>query len=143
MATKTRIITINEGEEAIIRVNSTKHVTLEFKAGILTAFVEKGVLYTRHEKQDDDSGCETEDEDQDIEVDDNQETQYLETQIDEDTFVETQPVLETPPSVVRWAGGHFDEVNEKHMSRMIMKDIEELQIELFGSLYAGDTQIDA
>jgi hypothetical protein len=133
MATKTRIITINEGEEAIIRVNSTKHVTLEFKAGILTAFVEKGVLYTRHEKQEDDSGSETEDED--IEVDDNQETQYLETQI------ETQTQLTTPPSVVRWAGGHFDQVNEKHMSRMMMEDIEELQMELFGSLDAGDTQI--
>lgn len=137
MATKTRIITIQEGEEAIIRVKSTKHVTLEFPSGILTAFEENGVLFTRHQAQEgDDSGSETCDED---EVDDLTETQYLETQLLE---VETQTQLMTPPSIVRWAGGHFDDVNEKHMSRMMMEDIEELQMELFGDMESGDTQID-
>ena len=134
MATKTRIITINPGEEVIIRVNSTKHITLEFPSGIMTAFEEKGVLYTRHQAQEgDDSGSETCDEE---EVDDLVETQFLETQVD------TQTQIETPPSVVRWAGGHFDQINEKHMSRLIMEDIEELQMELFGDMESGDTQID-
>jgi len=134
MATKTRIMTINEGEEVIIRVNSTKHITLEFPSGIVTVFEEKGVLYTRHQAQEGgDRGSETCDEE---EVDDLIETQFIETQVD------TQTHLETPPSVVRWAGGHFDDVNEKHMSRLIMEDIEELQIDLFGSLEVGDTQID-
>jgi hypothetical protein len=129
MATKTRIITINPGEEAIIRVNSDKHVTLEFNKSILTAFEEEGVIYTRHEDQKFNS----EDNEVEVEVDANEETQYMETQIEE---------TPTPPLVRYFAGGGFNSVNQKHLSRIEMEDISELQMELFGNMESGDTQID-
>lgn len=132
--TKTRIITINKDEEVIIRVNSTKHITLEFPSGILTAFEENGVLFTRHQNQEGDDSTD----DEIVEFDTEAETQYLETQLE----VETQTQLLTPPSVVRYAGGHFDDVNARHMTKLMMEDIEQLQIELFGDMDSGDTQIE-
>jgi hypothetical protein len=133
MASKTRIITINPGEEVIIRVNSTKHVTLEFSGSILTAFEEGGVLYTRHEdqKSSDEIIC------NEVEAGGDEETQLMETQTQLD-----YPETPTPPFVRYFAGGGFDTVNEKHLSRMEMEDIAELQMDLFGSMDAGDTQID-
>lgn len=65
-----------------------------------------------------------------------EETQLMETQTQLDI-----PETPTPPFVRYLAGGGFDTVNEKHMSRMEMEDIAELQMDLFGSMDAGDTQI--
>jgi hypothetical protein len=133
MATQTRIITINQGEEVIIRVNTVKHVTLEFPSSILTAFEEGGVLYTRHEEQKSGDALVC----NEVEVGDDEETQMMQTQTQldiEDTS--------TPPFVRYFAGGGFDTVNNKHLSRMEMEDIADLQMDLFGSMDAGETQID-
>lgn len=130
-----RILTINKGEEVIIRVNSDKHVTLEFPCGILTVIEQHGALYTRMSVQPalvDESDAETE-----VEVDDDVETQAM----DEEVVPQTPPPL-TPEIVRMFAGGGFDQVNHKHLSRLEMEDIAALQLDLHDDFEAGETQID-
>jgi hypothetical protein len=46
------------------------------------------------------------------------------------------------PGILKYFAGGFDSVNLKHASKIEMEDIEDLQMDLFGSMDAGDTQID-
>jgi len=47
--------------------------------------------------------------------------------------VQTPEVIITPGLVRFWANGGFRSINEKHQSKMVMEDLEALQVDLFGS----------
>lgn len=126
MAQSTRIFTINQGEEAIIRVNSNKHVTLEFSKSIVTLVEEHGVVYMRQEFQEGDIGEPV------MEVDvEQEETQIMETQIETQTQIEFTP----PPPVKRASICLDSNVNitfRKPFTRAQRMEIEGLQQDLFG-----------
>lgn len=84
-----RILTINKGEEALVRVNSMKPITLEFPGHLVTVYEENGLIFQRVEKQS--FVVETQEMDEEEAPDDNEETQYMETQIEDvDDSGETQ-----------------------------------------------------
>lgn len=96
MASKLRIITINEGEECLIRVNSRLPVTLELPGHLVSVYESKGVIFQRVEKQEGGSQTPTQ-EVEEVEADSQIETQnmdYGDTQIDAET-----PLWSTPPSL--------------------------------------------
>jgi hypothetical protein len=101
MASKVRIITINEGEECLIRVNSRLPVTLEFPGHLVSVYEHKGVIFQRVEKQGEGSQAQTQ-EVEEVEADPYAETQNMDYG---DTQIETQPnetpLWETPPSLKR------------------------------------------
>lgn len=148
-AQRTVIFSVAEGEEAIIRVGTTHHITLEFPNSIITLFEEGGVLYTRHQVQSldveaivngEDGYAEGDEETQKMEKEFEPEpeggTQVFdddvgETQIDSDYYPDSPP-LKSPDLVHFYAGGGFDTVNRKHLSRLEMEDIAALQVDLFG-----------
>mgnify|MGYP006201286099 FL=1 len=148
------ILTINQGEEAVIRVNTSRHVTLEFPNSVITLFEDGGVLYQRHEVQSVDVDAILAG-DEEI-VDGHAETQPVdlagETQLDIDVEVEVEQtqlddyspshpspsykltgVPFTPEEVRRFAGGGFTIINRRHLSRIEMEDIAALQQDLFGA----------
>jgi hypothetical protein len=145
---RVRIMEINEDEQAIIRVRTKFHVSLVFGSCTIDLFEKDGVVFTRHEStitgdNDDDSVG-------GIELDGNADTQemlgdthiiesYQEeggTQIESfeeeggtqggtqllDDFI--TPELTDPPDIVRYAGGDFTQVNEKHAFRLGMDDMD-------------------
>lgn len=136
MASRVRILTVNRGEEVLIRVNSHLPITLEFPANLVTVYEQNGLVFQRIESQD--SGSETH-EQREEEAGSDDETQYLETQIedyeDEETQVETQTQIEftpesvyapdTPPILLR-----DTELYPRRSS--LIDDIEMLQCDLFG-----------
>lgn len=129
-ATRTRLITIRNGEEAIITVDDgARHITLEFSGMILSVFEEKGVVYTRQEFNN--SPRKNEKEDGDI------------TSDEEDNF-ETQPI--TPLLKRRRRSSIQREILKnlpnKKLTKVDKEDLMDLQLELFGDCESGDTQID-
>lgn len=129
-ATRTRLITIRNGEEAIITVDDgARHITLEFSGMILSVFEEKGVVYTRQEFNN--SPRKNEKEDGDI------------TSDEEDNF-ETQPI--TPLLKRRRRSSIQREILKnlpnKKLTKIDKEDLMDLQLELFGDCESGDTQID-
>lgn len=83
-----RIFTINMGEEALVRVNSQKPITLEFPGHLVTVYEENGLIFQRVEKQS--CQVETQEVDEEEAPDDNVETQLMETQIDDCDAGDTQ-----------------------------------------------------
>lgn len=77
-----RIFTINLGEEALVRVNSRKPITLEFPGHLVTIYEENGLIFQRVEKQFPEP--QTQEDDEEKAPDDDSETQFMETQIDDD-----------------------------------------------------------
>jgi hypothetical protein len=155
MNTKVRIITVNEGEEPLIRVNSRLPITLEFPSHLVTAYESNGLIFQRVEKQQQEAEVMTQ-EVEEVEAGSDDETQdmdlYAETQIElyeeepevyEETQIELYEEEEkeqmqtqidcTPP----WSAPEspyyaiMDVV--KYLSRMEMDDISELQMDLFGN----------
>jgi len=123
--TRTRIITIRKGEEAIIRAQpGSKHITIEFGSSILTVFEERGALYTRMETQDKDN------------MHDSSDDSGLES--DSEADIETQPMT---PLLRRKSLEINAFVRSKRMSRIhhAEKPCTE-QANLFTPV-AGDTQI--
>jgi hypothetical protein len=137
-----RVIDIEADEMATIMVRSEHHVTLVFGRMSLDVFERDGMLYTRQGVKDvvvEDSV-----------VDDDGDTQP----VPGDTQLETQPwdyeytTPEDTQEVISFAGGTFEQVNERHASRLEMDDMltcmytikEELS---FGGCdEGGDTQLD-
>jgi hypothetical protein len=135
---RVRIMEINEDEQAVIRVRTKFHVSLVFSRFTIDVFEKDGVVYTRQEVN---GG--SEDDTQSI-----GEPEYgseLETQpID---WVDQFTTPDDPPEVVQCAGGDFNQVNEKHASRLEMTDVKKDLVSIAEELEyrfdeAGDTQIE-
>ncbi len=154
-----RILTINEGEECLIRVNSRLPITLEFPSHLVSVYEQNGLIFQRVEKQDSDctqeafappdDNAETQEMDLtcyeelenavEVGVVDIEETQ-IETQIE--THIETQ--IETQiddfpasPSCMKVDLDVAYNMNhaptcDQVLSRTQMEDIEALQKILFG-----------
>lgn len=158
MASAIRIITINSGEEALIRVNSNRVITLEFPNHLVSVYEEGGLIFQRVEKQQ--SGEQTQenyeltgdmedtmklDEVFSRDVVDGPNIQYDETQVE--TQIETQDILETEVEFgdfpMETPDDYIDtdfydicyamEANpiEKTLSRLQISDLKELQAILF------------
>lgn len=128
------MFTLNQGDEAIIRVNTNHHITLEFPNCIMTLFQGvDGIIFTRMEYQPrgDDDDTEDDDEPYDELM---QETQAL---MDEEEEVDEFPI----GTVVNEDNVTIRRPSHTPFSRTDAEDLEELQMELFGSMEAGDTQI--
>jgi hypothetical protein len=160
MDTVTRIITINSGEEAMIRVNSNKVITLEFPNHLVSVYEQDGLIFQRVEKQH--NGQQTQDHyeptgdmEDTMKLDSSyhedllkavESLYYEETQVE--TQIETQDVLEsevefgdfpmeTPDNYIDddyYTIAYELEANpaDKTLSRLQMEDLSELQADLFG-----------
>lgn len=129
MAQRTRIINVAKHEQLVVRVD--KHawkVVLEFEGSMLTVFEQHGQLFTRQEllKPDDDDAT----------------TASLTEDEDDDSNIETQPM--TPLQNKRRSSVDIlkNVTIRKRLSMVQQRDLEELQLELFGDFDAGDTQLD-
>lgn len=124
-SSQTRLLEFNEGEEVFVRVKTTRIIRLEFDRAVVSIFQEPGdgSLFIKTTEKEADSDTESEKEE-----DSDSETQFLETQIE---------VYDTPEIVRRYAGGGFESVNRKHLSRIELENIQDLQNDLF-----GETQLD-
>lgn len=106
-----RIMNINEEEQAIIRVRTKFHVSLVFSRMTLEVFEKDGVIYTRQEVNGGDV-------DDDMSINEPEYGSDLETQPIDYEEKKTNDEFITPPVVSMFAGGNFEQVNEKHASRM-------------------------
>ena len=139
MATRTRILTINDGEEAIIRMNTTKHVTLEFSRSIVTLFEEGGVVYMRQQFQE--GNGDVEEEEEEVEAGSDEPTQFMETQIEFEDETQTQtftqmeftPEAKINPEII-CINSDVNITFRKPLTRSQCEDIESLQRDLFGDL---------
>lgn len=137
-----RIITINDGDEALIRVNSRKPITLEFPGCLVSVYEDNGLIFQRVENQsmhtqtqeveemEEDGDAETQKMDDEIQTETQVEIQtetQLETQLD---FEETQigdPPLVLPATYVLFKAGWHNVLSSQEMA-----DIQELERDLFG-----------
>lgn len=128
MAVRTRIIHVKKHEQIVIRMD--KHAwkaIIEFQDSQLTVFEQGGKLFTRTELKDGDDD-ETVDETDDE---------------SEEMNAETIPVTPTLPPRRRSSAEIAKNVTvRKRLSKLDRTDLEALQLELFGSFSAGDTQLD-
>lgn len=128
-----RIFTINMGEEALIRVNSQKPITLEFPGHLVTIYEENGLIFQRVEKQSD--AVETQEMDEEEDLGDDVDTQCMETQIQtqEDDYEEEEKVEFKPLTV--GIPGYYMISNlgpGTVMSETEMQAIYETELELYG-----------
>lgn len=137
-------MSIEEDEEAVIRVRTKFHVSLVFSRMTIEVFEKDGVIYTRQEVNGG-SASDTESEGE-HEYGDCLETQPFDW---EDQFTQKEPeVLMTPDVVVGYAGGHMDQINEKHASRLEgfgVSEIEEpldMTRKVLAYDEAGETQLE-
>lgn len=121
-----RLLTINENEEAIIKVNSSIPVTLDFNGMSITLYYRDGWVFQKVEptpKHNADDKIEP---------------------ADLGPLVETQPMdNETPefhPTPLPWPDYSNVTTRNKKISKSDIQDIADLQQDLFGA--AGDTQIE-
>lgn len=128
MASRTRIINVEKHEQAIIRVDDHAwKVTLEFKNSVLTVFEQNGMLFTRME-------C--------FKEEDSSDTASMTVTESDDDNAETQPM--TPVDTRRRSSLEIlkNVTIRRRMSKREINDLADLQMELFGSMEAGETQID-
>lgn len=139
MATE-RLIIVESGEQATVVVRSEQHVTLLFGRMSLDVFERDGMLFTRQGVKD-------------VVIEENEEDSDAETQpVPGDTQLETQPwdyeytTPEDTQEVIHFAGGTFQQVNEKHASRLEMDDMltcmYSIKEELSFNDGCGETQLD-
>jgi len=111
-----RIITINSNEEAVIRVNSSLPITLDFNGMSITLSFKDGCISQKIEPNE----CLTEMDEED--------------EVDLGPLVETQPLLESPESV---------HVTTRKSKSCGYTDAELAAIQDFQQCFMdGDTQID-
>lgn len=119
-----RVIHIAEDEEAVIRVRTKFHVSLVFSSCTIEMFEKDGAVYTRQvysNPEDDDLESVG-----DVDYSSNAETVPLMDNPYEDmedpmvhaAWYTTPAPIEDPIDVIRFAGGEFDHVNEKHAARL-------------------------
>ena len=128
MASKVRIVTINKGEEAIIRVNSGLPITLEFPGQLVSLYYNNGLVFQRIEKTSGDDETQEIDE---MEAGSDEETQQMETQLQ--TMVETQTQIEdTPPPIsIKSPPIVLRNLNLRSRRKSLYQDIQDLQQDLF------------
>lgn len=135
-----RIITINEGDEALIRVNSRKPITLEFPGCLVSVYEDNGLIFQRVENQSMDTQTQ---EVEEMEEDGNAETQTMDDEIQEIHEIQTETQLETqldyeetqigePPLVLPAAYVLFKAGWHNVLTSQEMADIQELERDLFG-----------
>jgi hypothetical protein len=126
MAGKTlRLITINEGEEAMIRVNSSVPITLDFKGHVITAWAGNGMIFQRLSTSEE--VVEEKEEKKVVEIDDDVNTEVGD--YDEGGLTEIEDYDETPsPSVM----GDPPEVMRYRNPISHNREFEDLQKDLFG-----------
>lgn len=109
-----RVLEIQKDEQAVIRVRTQHHISLVFSKCTIDIFEKDGVVYTRQEYDCDEEELE-------VTRDDNLETQPFD-------YEDMHTQLYTPPDVIKYAGGDFHEVNDKHESKLqgldIIKEID-------------------
>lgn len=141
MASAIRIITINQDEEAVIRINSNRPVTLEFPNHLVSVYEQEGHMFYRVEKEEVDTQTQEHyepigDMEDTQSVDDMEDSQdfddMIETQIEdygEEGFTQVEPLeFHSPtPSPFR-----CDRRVSRYLSRLDMEDIQALQKDLFG-----------
>lgn len=137
-----RVISVEGDEPTTIMVRTDRVVTLVFGRMQLEVFEKDGRLYTIQ------GISEMENTQTEMEED------YDETQpVPGDTQLETQPWdYETPPDdtdlVIKFAGGTFTQVNEKHAARLEMSDLKEgldtiaEELSFTDAFGAGETQLE-
>lgn len=128
-----RIITINEGEEALIRVNSKNPITLEFPGCLVSVYEENGLIFQRVENQT--MEVQTQ-EVEEMEEDGDAETQCMDNEIKTETQIETEvdydetqigeSEMVIPASYVLYKAGWKNVLSSQEMI-----DIGELERELF------------
>lgn len=144
MDKRLRLLTINQGEEAHIKVNSSIPITLDFNGHCITLWAVGDMVFQRTEKTEVDSEpvrIEPDDEgpmvetqpmfDDDDMTDDGGETQIEETQIQ---FTPSPPPFSSPVLP--------EHITLRKNPLSHLRELEDLQMELFGDMYSGDTQID-
>lgn len=121
-----RILSIKEGEEAIIRVNSRNPIMLEFPGHLVTVYEDGGKIFHKVEKQ-----SETMEETQEMDeegADSDGETQCMETQVQ--TQMESDWELDGIPV-------EYDVLNKGIAEPLFraseLQDIQDTEIELFGN----------
>jgi cell fate (sporulation/competence/biofilm development) regulator YlbF (YheA/YmcA/DUF963 family) len=135
MANKTlRLITINEGEEAIIKVNSNVPITLDFNGHVMTVWAGDGMIFQRLSTNEEvveavEKHVIEVDDDAQTEIDEYEETQTQLEDYEEAGYTQVEVYDETPsPSVI-------NEPPELVRSRnpvSHLREFEDLQQELFG-----------
>lgn len=126
-----RILTINMGEEALVRVNSQKPITLEFPGHLVTIYEENGLIFQRVEKQEDNQ---TQEMDEEEAPGDEEETQFMETQIHTQIDEEEEGVLVPRKFAIPGRYMISNMGPGTLMSEMELQDIYETEIELFGQV---------
>lgn len=131
-----RLLEVRENEQAIISVKTKHHISLVFEKMVVDVFEKDGVVFTRvdvSEKREERSASEWMDVHVDNDVKDGESV--------------TQEIICTPEAVAKFAGGHYDQINEAH-AEAISKGQSELEREyvrlcLTDEFYdmAGETQL--
>ena len=126
-----RIFTINMGEEALVRVNSQKPITLEFPGHLVTIYEEAGLIFQRVEKQNDTVQTQEMDE---KEASDDEETQCMDTQVETqlEDYQETQTQLEVEEEEPFSIPGAYVAAFGDWFTCTEASDIEETDRELYG-----------
>jgi cell fate (sporulation/competence/biofilm development) regulator YlbF (YheA/YmcA/DUF963 family) len=135
MANKTfRLITINEGEEAIIKVNSNVPITLDFNGHVVTVWAGDGMIFQRLSTNEEVVGAVEKhvvevDDDAQTEIDEYEETQTQLEDYEEAGYTQVEVYDETPsPSVIN----EPPELVRYRNPVSHLREFEELQQELFG-----------
>jgi hypothetical protein len=140
-----RILTINDGEEALIRVNSNRPITLEFYGHLVTVYEKDGLIFQRVEKQNE--PMDMTQEAYEPEAGSEEETQALDAgdtqleEMDEVVYEETQierydsplPTLTEERISSHCVDVMIDAMDRayKYMTKLDLEDIEEIQCDLF------------
>lgn len=130
IAMAVRIFTINMGEEALVRVNSGKPITLEFPGHLVTIYEENGLIFQRVEKQND--TVQTQEMVEPEAPDDDMETQCMDTQVETqlEDYEETQ--VDTQIEDVFGIPEEYMVDYEESLTRTQKADIAETHRELYG-----------
>lgn len=130
IAMAVRIFTINMGEEALVRVNSGKPITLEFPGHLVTIYEENGLIFQRVEKQND--TVQTQEMVEPEAPDDDMETQCMDTQVETqlEDYGETQ--VDTQIEDVFGIPEEYMVNYEESFTRTQKADIAETHRELYG-----------
>lgn len=135
-----RILTINENEEAIIKVNSSIPVTLDFNGMSITLYYRDGWVFQKVEPT---PMHNADDKIEPADLGPLVETQPMNNETPE-FFVETQPMDNETPEFhpTPFPRPDYSNVTNriKKISKKDIQDIADLQKDLFGA--AGDTQIE-
>lgn len=151
---RVRYIEIEEDEQAIIRVRGKHHVSVIFEICTVDLFDRDGVVYTRHEYNNlpDAEHRLPLSPARDRYADSDADTECMDDDYEEDPMLwpsrtDPDPMYATPPYVAYMAGGHWDDVNEKHASRVAdrsdlsLEEVDKARIDMEFEFMAAEDRI--